>query len=139
VIISKLDYIPQSSDILYDADLQQFYINKPFGELTIRQYVNLTDVEYFCNKSWTLSFNFNTKSWTSFHSYIPNWYIAENNFFYSGLNGGCDLEAIAAEEVLVLDCDFGGTAIPQPSPTTTTTTTAYVPKCNFGGTAIPVI
>ena len=142
VIISKLDYIPQTGmdgKIKYDADLQKFYINKPFGDLSIRQYVDLNDVQYFCNKSWTLSFNVNTRSWVSFHSYIPNFYIAENNFFYSGLNSGCDLEAIAAEEVAVLDCNFGGTAVPQPAPTTTTTTTAYVPKCNFGGTAKPVI
>ena len=37
-----------------------------------------------------MSFNFNTKSWISFHSYLPNWYIGENNFFYSGVNGCCD-------------------------------------------------
>jgi hypothetical protein len=55
-----------------------------------RQVVYLTDEQYFCNKGWTLSFNFNTKSWVSFHSYLPNWYIGENNFFYSGINGCCD-------------------------------------------------
>jgi hypothetical protein len=60
----------------------------------------------------------------SFHSYIPNWYIAENNFFYSGLNEGCDLEAIAVMEI--------------PSPTTTSTTTVIL-NCNLGGTAIYVI
>jgi hypothetical protein len=62
----------------------------------------------------------NTRSWTSFHSYIPNFYIAENNFFYSGLNEGCDLAAIAAVE------------IPTPATTTTTTTVLY---CNLIGTA----
>ncbi|MGI9214786.1 MAG: hypothetical protein ACR2HS_03845, partial [Gammaproteobacteria bacterium] len=39
-------------------------------------------------------------------------YIAENNFFYSGLNEGCDLTAIAIEEI--------------PSTTTTTTTEAPI-------------
>ncbi len=67
--------------------------------ITIRTVVDVTDPDYFCNKSWTLSFNMNTKSWISFHTYIPNFYIGENNFFYSGLNGGCDIEAIAGEEV----------------------------------------
>jgi hypothetical protein len=100
VIISKLDYIPLSADIKYDADKKEFYIEKTQTSTPLRVVVEVTDVEYFCNKSWTLSFNFNTKSWVSFHSYIPNWYIAENNFFYSGLNGGCDLEAIAASEEL---------------------------------------
>jgi len=56
----------------------------------IRKDITLGDPAYFCNKSWTLSYNVNTKSWISFHSYIPNWYIAENNFFYSGLNSCCD-------------------------------------------------
>ena len=127
VIISKLDYIPNSNDIKYDVTTDEFYINKTYDNLIIRQVVNLTDIEYFCNKSWTLSFNFNTKSWISFHSYIPNWYIGENNFFYSGLNGGCDLEAIAAEQV------------PTP-PTTTTTSTIRPPEplCQLVGTAIRV-
>jgi hypothetical protein len=71
--------------------------------------IQLLDPEYFCNKSWTLSFNLNTKSWVSFHSYIPNYYIGENNFFYSGLNQGCNLTAIAAVEVS--DCALAGTAV----------------------------
>jgi hypothetical protein len=51
----------------------------------------------------------NTKTWVSFHSYIPNYYIAENNFFYSGLNQGCDLDFVAAIEVP--DCVLAGTAV----------------------------
>jgi hypothetical protein len=81
----------------------------------------LLDPVYFCNKSWTLSFNLNTKSWISFHSYIPNYYIAENNFFYSGLNQGCDLDFVAAIEAgencallgtatRTLSCNLAGTA-----------------------------
>ncbi len=137
VIISKLDYIPLSNNIKYDAALQKFYINELFGNITVKTFVDLTDVTYFCNKSWTLSYNLNTQSWVSFHSYIPNWYIAENNFFYSGLNDSCDLEAIAAEEV----------------PTTTTTTSStttflydcalegeiYIPDCNLAGTVAPLV
>ena len=114
VIISKLDYIPQpNKGVKYDETTKDFYIEEIVGQSVIRTIVYLTDFEYFCNKSWTLSFNFNTKTWISFHSYIPNWYIAENNFFYSGLNEGCDLEAIAFEELGCTGC----------KPTTTTTTT----------------
>jgi hypothetical protein len=54
----------------------------------------------------------------SFHSYIPNWYIAENNFFYSGINESCDIEAIVAQ---------------QPPVTTSTTTTRSTLNCNLGG------
>ncbi len=127
IIISKLDYIPLRNDIKYDAATNEFYIETqyrmPSEELfysVTREVVYLTDTTYFCNKSWTLSFNLNTNSWVSFHSYIPNWYIAENNFFYSGLNEGCDLHAIAVQEV--------------PTPTTTTTTT-LAPVCTLAGNA----
>lgn len=127
IIISKLDYISNNSDIKYDEVTNEFYINKVYDLSIIRQVVYLTDVEYFCNKSWTLSFNFNTKSWISFHTYIPNWYIGENNFFYSGINDGCNLEAIAAEQV------------PTPS-TTTTSTTVHPPEplCQLIGIATRV-
>jgi hypothetical protein len=97
---------------------------------TRRKNISLNDTEYFCNVSWTLSFNMNTKSWISFHSYIPNFYIAENNFFYSGVNSCCE------------EFDFlVGTLVPNPSTTTTTTsstssttttTTTEVPlDCEF--------
>ena len=120
VIISKLDYIPNSKDIKYDATTREFYIERVLGGSTIKTTVSVYDQEYFCNKSWTLSFSMNTKSWISFHSYIPNFYIAENNFFYSGLNGGCDLEAIAFSEI----------------PCTTTTTTSTTLDCRIIGTAV---
>jgi hypothetical protein len=64
--------------------------NENTKQVAIRTRVYLNDPEYFCNKSWTMSYNLNTKTWISFHSYIPNFYIGENNFFYSGLNGCCD-------------------------------------------------
>jgi len=123
VILTKLDYIPQpDKQIFYDEVAKEFYINQPVaGNTSVKRYVQLTDLEYFCNKSWTVSFNFNTKSWVSFHTYIPNFYIGENNFFYSGLNEGCDISAMAVTII--------------PSPTTTTTTTVIY-QCNLSGTAI---
>ena len=122
VIITKLDYIPQSGkEIFYDEVAKEFYVNQPTaGNTSVKRFVAVTDLEYFCNKSWTASFNFNTKSWVSFHTYIPNFYIGENNFFYSGLNESCDISAIAVTEI--------------PSPTTTTTTTTIL-YCNLSGTA----
>lgn len=110
IIISKLDYAPKSNNILYDAVEQTFYINNVVNGLIIRQNINISDEEYFCNISFTLSFNINTNSWISFHSYIPNWYIADNSFFYSGQNNCCE------------DFDFlVGVLVPNPSTTTTTT------------------
>jgi hypothetical protein len=127
VIISKLDYVPQLSQvgkIFYDDTTKEYYINHTVGTATYREVVQLTDSKYFCNKSWTLSFNMNTKSWISFHSYIPNFYIAENNFFYSGLNEGCDLLAIAATEGP--DCELQGFA------------SAVFPGCQLAGNAAEV-
>jgi hypothetical protein len=123
VIITKLDYIPQpDKNVLYDVFTKEFYVNQPVaGNTSVKRYVEITDLNYFCNKSWTVSFNFNTKSWVSFHTYIPNFYIGENNFFYSGLNEGCNISAVAVTEI--------------PSPTTTTTTTVIY-YCNLSGTAV---
>jgi hypothetical protein len=111
IIITKLDYIPLSNEVKYDIQTKEFYVEISRNSAIIRNTIQLGDSEYFCNKSWTLSFNLNTGSWISFHSYIPNFYIAENNFFYSGLNTGCDLELIVAEIV-----------------ETTTTTTSFTPN-----------
>jgi len=154
VIITKLDYIPKNKNVKYDAATKTFYLITTLSTgQEIRTEVYLTDFDYFCNKSWTLTFNMNTKSWVSFHSYIPNWYIAENNFFYSGLNDCCsDIEAIVAR---VVDCTLAGTAVEVPlvcglggnanlitttttttlAPVTTTTTTTVI-ICTLAGTAV---
>jgi hypothetical protein len=135
VILTKLDYIPLSNDIKYDTTTRDFYIEEPLGNNVFNKLVvSLKDSDYFCNKSWTLSFNVNTKSWISFHSYIPNWYIAENNFFYSGINGCCD------------EFDFiAGSIVPTPSTTTTTssstststtTSTTTIKDCTIEGQLI---
>ena len=140
VIITKLDYIPQSSYvgvIKYgnDSSIPQTYKKYYIGTALNPTIVSVSDLQYFCNKSWTLSFNINTKSWVSFHTYLPNYYIGENNFFYSGLNEGCDMTFVAAV-VIPTDCNLpGGVALKQTTTTTTTstpgstttTTTASVP------------
>jgi hypothetical protein len=107
--------------------------------VVLRTQVYLNDPDYFCNKSWTMSFNLNTKSWISFHSYLPNFYIGENNFFYSGLNGCCDdglaggFQAIAGELDKKPPLTTTTTTF-YPSPTTTSTTTVI--DCTLVGIAI---
>ena len=136
VILTKLDYTPINPNVKYDEVTKSYYIIRTLiPEQEIREEVYLTDRDYFCNKSWTVSYNANTGTWTSFHSYLPNYYVAENNFFYSGLNDCCStIQAIVAE------------VLPQPpittttstSSTTTTTTTAYV-GCLFEGIAQEIL
>lgn len=116
VIITKLDYEPIDPDVRYDEETKEYYVEYTAeNETVFRTQVFLSDSEYFCNRSWTLSFNMNTGSWISFHSYLPNWYIGENNFFYSGINGCCDDTEINFSALIgVMD---------KGSITTTTTTT----------------
>ena len=136
IILTKLDYIPIDEDVKYDSTLQQFYVEDIINGLAVRTQVYLTDSDYFCNKSWTISFNFNTKSWVSFHSYIPNFYIAENNFYYSGINGCCDdFNFSALVGKLIPPPSTTTTTTSTPIPTTTTTTTVIVLDCQLVGIA----
>ena len=128
IIISKLDYIPLDNNIQYDGILNQYYIM----EGLVKTIIVLKDQDYFCNKSWTLSFNMNTQSWISFHSYIPNFYIAENNFFYSGVNGCCDNFDFVVGE-LISTPSTTTTTSSSTSSTTTTTTTSTPLDCNLEG------
>lgn len=124
VIITKLDYIPLNDKIKYDNTSKIFYIQKIQAGIITRKEVYLEDSDYFCNKSFTLTFNFNTKSWISFHSYLPNFYIGENNFFYSGINNACNdcmdffvgklipplIIPIIPEPIKSLECELVGNA-----------------------------
>lgn len=105
--------------------------------VVIRQVVDVTDPEYFCNKSWTLSYNVNTKSWVSFHSYIPNFYIAENNFFYSGLNSCCDNDvSLDVFSTIVLPPELTTTTTSTSRYTTTSSTTKSPLDCGFEGSVV---
>ena len=139
VIITKLDYIPLKDNIHYNEDTQEYYIRT---ELEDNAYfdtqVFLSDEDNFCNKSWTLSYSFISNSWLSFHSYLPNWYIGENNFFYSGKKDCCspfDFEFIAGELVPNPPTTSTTTTFPLP-PTTTSTTTIALDCAMNGGVAI---
>jgi hypothetical protein len=132
IIITKLDYLPLTNDIKYDNSTDEFYIETIVNNLTFRTVVNLKDSDYFCNKSWTISYNLNTKSWISFHSYIPNWYIAENNYFYSGVNGCCvDFDFVVGQ--LIATPPTTTTTTSSTSSTTTTTTTVIPLDCTLYG------
>ena len=133
VILTKLDYVPKNDDIKYDSASKTFYIDRIVNNVVIRQDVSLTDTDMFCNKSWTLSYAVNNKTWISFHSYIPNWYIAENNFFYSGINNDYeDFSAIAGIPVSIPTTTTTTTNFVPPF-TTTTTTAAPLPDCTIEG------
>jgi hypothetical protein len=81
VIITKLDYKCISSAVRYDVDNKNFYV---LNSDNTNKIISLNNTNYFCNKSWTASFNFDRKSWTSFHSYKPNFYVEHATHFESG-------------------------------------------------------
>jgi hypothetical protein len=129
VIITKLDYIPLDDRIEFKNN--KYYIT----ENEIEKEIFLIDSDYFCNVSWTISFNFNSKSWISFHSYVPNWYVGENNFFYSGLNY-CPNDFDALVGVLDTTIPSTTTTTTLPLTTTTSTTIPVIPvDCTFDVTA----
>lgn len=154
IIITKLDYAPLSKDIQYDEVDDSFYITDSAG---LERIISLKDEKYFCNKSWTISYDFNIQSWVSFHSYLPNFYISDNAFFYSGKNGCCDFddgipnfEVIAGEVEPPVIITTTTTTTSPPLFTTTTTTTVQVDcelsvgvftptSCQLEGTAVITI
>jgi hypothetical protein len=144
-MITKIDYIPTDPDVKYDSTTKEFYVEETINGVVIRTQIYLTDPDYFCNKSWTLSYHLGLKSWISFHSYIPNWYIAENNFFYSGSNNCCSdididaeqqFQAIVANEVRIPPTT---TTTSSSSSTSTTTTTITTLSCNLEGVVIETL
>ena len=89
IIITKKDYEPLDNRIKYDGSI--FYIEEQTSQDGKDNYIpktpiTLTDPDYFCNKSWTMSYSFKTQSWVSFHSYIPDYYITYYSYFQSGKN-----------------------------------------------------
>lgn len=45
-----------------------------------------TDPTYFCNRSFTISYSPIRRTFTSFHSFTPNYYVSNQNYFQSGIN-----------------------------------------------------
>lgn len=81
-LITKLDYkVLDPFVVQYDPITQTFYIIID----SVNKVVSLTDTRYFCNKSWTASYNLKDKSWTSFHTYTPNFYVQHIDTFDSAI------------------------------------------------------
>jgi hypothetical protein len=51
---------------------------------------DITSTKYFCNKSWTLSYNPLFKNFISFHTFTPNYYTSDQAYFSSGVNYSFD-------------------------------------------------
>ena len=85
LFVTKLDYELLSKwkgIVQYNSTTNSFFIQS--GDTIIP--VDLADETYFCNKSWTIGYSPLTKSWISYYSFIPNYYIGHEAYFQSGIN-----------------------------------------------------
>ena len=69
--LTKLDYSPKFKTIEYRNN--KFYLGD--------KELSLKDTKYFYNHSFTMSYSFNVNSWVSFHSFTPNSYIENTEYF----------------------------------------------------------
>lgn len=81
ILITKLDYQP----------LVEGISNVGTGFFYQGNLISLKDPTYFCDVSFTISYSFVSKSWISFHSYLPHYYIGDTGKFYTGMN---DIESV---------------------------------------------
>lgn len=80
ILITKLDYALINPAVVYNPQSGTFTLD---GDV-----VNLGDERYFRNVSFTLSYNFKTKSWISFHTYLPLFYVPDINKFHTSMGVG---------------------------------------------------
>ena len=95
VLITKIDY-KLKDESLYGGLLSEtecavgnIYLH-PDGRFVLiveddcsYSFIELTDEEYFCNVSWTLSYSTLLTSFVSWHSYLPYKYIQTRNKLFS--------------------------------------------------------
>lgn len=81
LLITKKDYklLPsQRGKVIYDGT--DFYADNGTRK------VSVLDTRYFCNASWTVGYSPITKTWISYYSFLPNYYVSLNGYFQSGIN-----------------------------------------------------
>lgn len=89
IFITKLDYKPIDPTIEHIG--KDFFIRDDKHELIK---ISLTDPEYFEDCSFTIAYSPLTQSWISYYSFKPNYYVAYNNYFQTGINYAVDASEI---------------------------------------------
>lgn len=84
-ILTKRDYLLKDPSMLKKGDIKFdgscFYTNPPSPNKP--QKISLDDVNYFCNKGFTISYSPLIQKWVSFHSYLPLLYLNSKEEFFS--------------------------------------------------------
>lgn len=81
LLFTKIDYKAKHPELLRVENGNSFRLKE--GGLA----VNLDDDNYFENRSFTLSYDPNTKAWISFHTYFPEGYAYDRDHLYSIKDG----------------------------------------------------
>jgi len=83
LFITKKDYElkPEYKGRVYTVNNLAFFIRP----LDIPIQVQLTDPEYFIDRSFTIAWSPIINDWVSFYSFLPNYYISHPTHFQSGL------------------------------------------------------
>jgi hypothetical protein len=84
IFLTKLDYKVLVDGVQYIDG--EFYLRE--GEKLSK--VDLTDRTIFEDCSFTVAYSPLTKSWISYYSFKPNYYIGYNNYFQTGVNYSVD-------------------------------------------------
>lgn len=82
LLITKRDYIPIDNNLLWAEDIG-FYIE---GLEEERIEIKYTDEKYFEPAHWTVGYSPITKTWISYYSFHPFYYITLNDHFKTGIN-----------------------------------------------------
>lgn len=91
VFLTKLDYKTVRTDISYQYDeVGFFYLDDEKNRIDI----DLTDTTYFKDCSFTIAYSPLSDMWISYYSFKPNYYIAYNNYFQTGINYSVDSSEI---------------------------------------------
>ena len=72
----KLKNLKDLQNITFDSQNNILYKGVP---------ADFNNEKIWKNIGWTISYSPNYKSWQSYHSFIPNFYICDTNDFYSGI------------------------------------------------------
>lgn len=71
----------EGAELVYNIETNRFEVWSATQVTLVDNFENFP--QFFENKSWTLSYSFNTGTWVSYHSYLPNYYIHNQSNFYS--------------------------------------------------------
>lgn len=80
IFVTKRDYIAKSKNLMYSGG--EFYV-KVGNQL---EHVELTNTTYFKDVSWTVAYSPIYQSWISYYDFKPDYAIAYNDYFQTGLN-----------------------------------------------------